>query len=173
MFVFHTGDVTGLNNIKMRCCSIPDPAITCVPEDKWDLLIECDNLEAVSPTTCEYKRKVGVSHSNAFSEGYSQLVSSYVQLGFNLPEALTGLGINFGANLGANSTTGYDWASSASETWAVETTTTISFDVPPGIRTKLYQTLGKCGIYSARATRVRRVDTDIKTQIQTVTYFEV
>lgn len=157
----------------MRCCNVPDPASNCLPQDNWDLLIECDNIEAVSPTTCEYKRKVGVSHSTAYSEGYSYLVQSYVQLGFGLDEALSTLGINFRLNMGANSTTGYDWASSASETWSVETTTTVTFDVPPGIRTQLFQTLGKCGIYSARATRVRRVDTDIRTFEQKVTYFDI
>ncbi|ODM90918.1 Vitelline membrane outer layer protein 1 [Orchesella cincta] len=168
-----SGDITGLNNIKMKCCSIPDPAETCEPEDKWDLLIECDNIDALTETTCQYTRKVGISHSAAYSEGYSHLVSTYVQVGFTLDQALSALGINFGTNLGRNSTTGYDWTASTSDVWSVETTTSISFNVPPGVRTQLFQTMGKCGIYTVRATRVRRVDTEGATNNQTVTFIDI
>ncbi|CAL8126766.1 unnamed protein product [Orchesella dallaii] len=147
-----SGDITGLNNIKMRCCDIPDPAEICVPEDNWDLLIECDNVEALTPTTCQYVRKVGISHSAAYSEGYSHLVSTYTQVGFTLDQALSALGINFGLNLGFNSSTGYDWTASTSDVWSVETTTSVTFDVPPGVRTQLFQTMGKCGIYTGDAT---------------------
>lgn len=163
--------MTGLNNIKMRCCNVPDPAQSCEPEDKWDLLIECDNLEATTPTKCEYKRKVGVAHSYSFSEGMTQLISSYTQLGFTIPEALAQLGFNFKTNI--NTTTGYDWEASTSEVWSEETTTTISFDVPPGYRTQLSQTYGNCGIYAVRAPRVKRVDFDTRTNQQTISYFDI
>ncbi|ODM94352.1 Vitelline membrane outer layer protein 1 [Orchesella cincta] len=169
----NSGDITGLNNIKMKCCNIPDPAETCEPEDKWDLLIECDNIDALTETTCQYTRKVGISHSVAYSEGYSHLVNTYVQVGFTLDQSLSALGINFGANLGRNSTTGYDWTASTSDVWSVETTTSITFNVPPGNRTQIYQTMGRCGIYTVRATRFRRVDTNGATKKQTVTFFDI
>ena len=74
-----------------------------------------------------------------------------------------------------SSETGYDWSSSNTEVWSAETTTSVSFEVPPGISTQLLQTVGTCDFYLAKATRVKRIDTEgegssIKT---TVSYFDL
>lgn len=144
-----------------------------MPNDFWELIIECDNTEAVSGTTCYYERKVGVSHSITESEGGYREYEVYQNIGFNLLDALSALNFNFKYNLGMSYGTGYNWTTSTSEIWSSETTTGVSFEVPPGIKTQLLQTVGNCGIYNAKATRVKRIDTDGSTQKQTVTYFNL
>ena len=152
---------------------MPDPAQNCTPTDTWDLIIECDNIDAVTPTTCSYARKVGISHSTTQSEGHYEQSEVYTEIGFSLEGAVSVLSVEFGATLGLSTTTGHDWTLSNSEIWSVETTTSVSFDVPPGVKTQLLQTLGNCGIYNVRATRVKRVDTEAKTMRQSVTYFDI
>jgi len=168
-----SGDETALNNVRVKCCDIPDPAEICIPVDIWDLVIECDNMEAVSPTTCSYSRKVGISHSTTESEGQSHLSQVYQEVGFSLSAATSVLNANFKYTLGQSTTTGFDWISSTTEMWSVETTTTVSFDVPPKVKTQLLQTLGHCGIYTVRATRLKRVDTEAETLRQTVSYIDL
>jgi len=165
-------DPTALNNIRVKCCDVEDPAEVCIPEDVWELVIECDNTEAVTPTTCYYERKVGVSTSTTESEGGYYRSEIYHSLGFNLAAAISPLNLNFRYNLGISQGTGYDWSVSNTEIWSSETTTSVSFDVPSGIKTQLLQTVGKCDFYAAKATRVKRIDTDTKTNIQSITYFD-
>jgi hypothetical protein len=169
----HGADNTALNNIRVKCCDIPDPAEICIPLDVWDLVIECDNTEAVSPTTCSYKRKVGISHSTTESEGQSHLATVYQEVGFSLNAATSVLNANFKYTLGQSTSTGFDWATSTTEMWSVETETSVSFDVPPKVKTQLLQTLGHCGIYTVRATRLKRVDTEAETLRQTITYIDL
>ena len=162
-----------MNNIKVKCCDVPDPAEICQPTDTWDLIIECDNIDALSATTCSYERKVGISHSTTESEGHYEQSEIYKEIGFSLNGAISMLSMNFKVNLAQSTTTGHDWTLTNSEVWGVETTTSVSFDVPPLVKTQLLQTMGSCGIYNVKATRVKRVDTQAKTMSQTVTYFDI
>ena len=162
-----------MNNIQVLCCPVPDPSEHCTPEDTWDLLLECDNTEAVSDTSCTYERKIGASHWNMVSESNYLLYEMYSHIGFTLPGALANLPGNFGAQLGQSLVTEYNWTSSAGEVWKEETTVTVGISVPPGIRTKLYQTYGKCDFYAVRANLFKRVDSDTKFNTQEVTFFEV
>jgi len=167
------GDETAVNNVNVKCCDVPDPGQECIPSDVWDLLIECDNIEAVTPTTCSYERKVGISHSNTESESHYQLTEIYQDIGFSLSAAPSVLSINFQYNLGMSETTGHNWTTTNTEIWSVETTTSVSFDVPPGVKTQLFQTVGKCGIYDVKATRVKRIDTEGETSRQITTYINI
>jgi hypothetical protein len=168
-----SGDETALNNLKVKCCDVPDPAEICIPTDDWGLLIECDNIEATSPTTCYYERKIGISHSTTESEGHYEQSEIYKEIGFSLNGAISALSLNFETKLGQSTVTGNDWTLTNTEVWNVETTTSVSFDVPPGIRTQLLQTVGNCGIYNVKATRVKRIDTEGKSLTQTVTYIDI
>jgi len=165
-------DPTGLNNIKVKCCDVEDPAQVCVPVDQWELIIECDNKEAVSPTTCYYERKVGVSSSNTISEGHSRRSRIYRSIGFDIGSAISILAANFQYNLGHSVETDHDWTVSNTETWSEETTQGVSFDVPAGVKSQLFQTRGACDFYSVKTMRVKRVDTD-GNNVRTVTYFNM
>ena len=162
-----------MDNIKVRCCDVPNPAEICIPKDTWDLIIECDNTEATTPTTCSYERKVGVSHSTTESEEHYEQSEIYKEIGFSLTGAISLLSFNFGTHLAESTVTGYNWSQSNTEMWSVETTTRVSFDVPPGVTTKLLQTIGNCGFYNAKTTRVKRIDTQAATSTQTITYINI
>jgi len=166
-------DETGVNNVAVKCCDVPDPANVCVPEDHWDLLIECDNMEAVTPTTCTYERKIGITYSRTQSETDYELTEIYHDLGFSLKAAISPLSFNFDYNLSMSEITGHNWTVTNSEIWNEETKTTVSFDVPPKVSTQLLQTVGKCAIYSVGTQRVKRIDTEAGSLKQTITYITI
>jgi len=159
--------------VNLKCCDVPDPGQDCEPNDEWDLLIECDNTQAVTPTTCSYERKVGISHSRTESETHYDVTEMYQSVGFGLDAAPSVLSLNFEYNLAWSEITGYNWTVSNTEVWSVETITKVQFDVPPKVSSQLLQTLGTCGIYNVRATRIKRIDTQAETLMQTVTYIDI
>lgn len=130
-------------------------------------------MEAVTPTTCTYERKVGISHSTTQSESHYELGEIYSNIGFSLVHAIPGLNINFGFNLGTSHKTGHNWTMTNSEVWNVETKTTVSFDVPPKVSTQLLQTVGNCGIYNVATQRVKRIDTEAETNKTTITFITI
>ena len=160
LFPFPIADKTALNNIQVQCCPVRNPALHCRPKDSWDLLLECDNLEATSDTSCTYERKIGASRGNKVSESNYVQAEIYSNIGFTLPGALIDLPVNFAANLNLSVATGYNWTSTSSETWKKETAVTIAISVPPKTRTTLYQVFGKCDFYQVRASMFKRVDSD-------------
>jgi len=166
-------DETGLNNLNMKCCDVADPAQICTPADNFELLIECDNMEATTPTTCTYQRKIGLAVTRTQQESYYELSELYLNLGFDLNGAIPVLNYNFEFNLAYSEITGHNWTVTNSEVWSEETTTTVSFDVPPKVSTQLLQTVGKCGIYAVSTQRVKRIDTEAGTLKQTITYIDI
>lgn len=155
----------------MKCCDVPDPAVICVPNDSWDLVIDCNNRESSSPMFCSYERKVGTSNSTAFTESHWEILQKYTELGFSLSGALSLLSANFRANWGESSETGYNWTRSGSEVWSEEITTTVGFEVPGGGWSRLFQVLGECGLYGAKTNSYKKVDVDDK-GMTSVSYFE-
>jgi hypothetical protein len=168
-------DETSMDRLRVKCCDVPNPAIVCIPRDDWDLIIECDNLEAISPTTCTYQKKIGTSNYTSSSENHWDIVETYTNLGFSLGAIAGPLLANFHTNLNISSSTGYDWTTSSSDSWSEEVTTTVSFEVPPKVKSQLFQILGNCGIYGAKASRFKKVDTEADENgifTQTVTYLD-
>ncbi|OXA44707.1 uncharacterized protein LOC110857547 [Folsomia candida] len=155
-----TDDETAMDGLRAKCCDIPNPAAICIPTDQWDLVIECDNLEAISPTTCTYSKKVGTSNYTSTSENHWDILNTYTELGFGIGGAAGPLLLNFHSNLNISTSTGYDWKTSSTEMWNEEITTTVTFEVPARVRSELFQIFGHCGIYGARATRFKKVDTE-------------
>ena len=107
------------------------------------------------------------------SESSLMLYELYSYVGFTLPGALANLPFNFEAHLGQSLKTGYNWTSSSGEIWREETSVTVSITVPRGVKTELYQTLGKCDFYAVRASVFKRVDTNFRTNVKTVTLIQV
>jgi hypothetical protein len=54
--------------------------------------------------------------------------------------------------------TAYDWSATDSGNWNMQKSMKVSLEVPPGIRTKLYQVVGSCSFYRVRTSAFKRVD---------------
>jgi len=166
-------DGTGVNNIQVQCCPVPNPSEFCEPQDAWDLLLECDNTQAVSETSCTYERKIGATYWNQMSASEWLTYDLYAYIGYSFPGVLDSLAGNFQAHLGQSLSTGYNWTSSSGEVWKEETSVTVSISVPPGVRTRLFQTYGTCDFYAVRANVFKRVDTNNASFVQSESLFTV
>jgi hypothetical protein len=147
-----------MDGVEVKCCDIRNPASTCVPSDRWELLTSCDTLNSSIPLKCSYQKKVGTSNSTHSSEHGWEIIERYSELGFSLDAAYGPLAANFNYKLNVSSSTGHDWSSSRSNAWYEEVTSTAEFEVPPRTKSALYQVLGTCGIYSTRSLEFKLVD---------------
>jgi hypothetical protein len=144
-----SGDDTALNNVRMRCCTVPNLASSCPPSDAWETVLECDNTNGTTPLLCTYEKVRGVSTSSTASEGQLHEYSVIQDLGFTSSLLYNGLSLNFRYNLSTSSSTGYHWAAETSETFQEKMTTSAQFQVPGGMRSTLSQAVGSCGLFNA------------------------
>jgi len=156
------GDDSSLNNLRVECCDIPNPSVNCIPSDFWELVAECDNTNAFTPTTCTYERKIGLGYSatqqNPTASSHGQEKSLLDTLGFSIGLEAKVLSKKFQFETGIGEKTGYDWGSSKTDTWNHESTTKVSFEVPPGVRSSMVQVVGACGNYLVRTAKFQRID---------------
>jgi len=153
-----TGDDTGLNNVDMACCDIPNPAQNCTPEETWDVVKECDNTHGVTNLDCNYQKKVGIGYSRIASKADTE---TYNNLGFDFGSIGSMLVSNFGSSGTSASGSKNIWSSSSFEIKSEETVHGLTFSVPPGYKTELIQVVGTCGIYSIRTPKFIRSDTNM------------
>jgi len=146
--------------VRLECCNIPNPLENCRPTDFWEVVAECDNTNAFTPTTCTYERKIGMDYTDTqlIPSINPQEKSILASIGFSLDLAaqIVSRKFKFGSGLGKQ--TGYNWASSRISIWSQESTTTVSFDVPPGIRSSMVQVVGSCGNSLVRTAKFQRID---------------
>lgn len=161
-----------MNNLRVECCPIPNPAQNCTPSDYWELVSECDNTNAFTPTTCTYERKVGLGYA-VNDEQETGREKNNVQrtiledVGWTLGIEAKLLAHRFqfetGPSRSSNSRTGFPWSSpqlarSSSNLWNHEISTKVAFDVPPGVKTRIIQVVGTCGMYLVRTSKFQRLD---------------
>jgi len=147
------------NRLTVRCCDVGDPTKLCDPEDFFEPILICDNLEALAPTTCTYSETVGIGNSTSSGEGGSTERTFYSEMGFNFGASGFGLSANFHAKLGESNTTGFNWNTASSQTWNQQVSTTVEMTVPPCMKSELLQVVGECSFFSVHARVYKRVDT--------------
>jgi len=166
-----TYDNTGLNNLKMKCCYVPDPAIICTPVEKRVLLGSCTNAEIYFDKRCDFTNRIGMAYDSSTSK---RQIDFYESIGYIEENAWSSLQENFEEKLANNPDTEYDWGDESYPTvWESETKTEAFIYIAPGVKTQLYQIHGLCGIYSIRSNRYYRVDTDLKSGTVTSNYFDI
>jgi len=142
-------DNTGINSIRLRCCKVPNPALTCTPYDTWELIQECNNFDSATASKCSYVRQVGLVRANTESSEYD----FNENIGYSLYEdifwAIDGLGLTF-RKLGVSEETGYDWTKSNSEMFELSTSEVVEYEVPGTFLTKIYQVVGKCSYLNVK-----------------------
>ncbi|OXA51744.1 Peritrophin-1 [Folsomia candida] len=56
-------DNTGLNNVRMRCCAVPDPVTTCTPTDRIVPVRSCPKNEGIYPRRCDFQYTIGTGYA--------------------------------------------------------------------------------------------------------------
>ena len=151
-------DDTGLNNIQVECCKIPNPATSCIPSDEWVPIQSCSNQMDDEDIQCSYDLKVGLSTSKSSSqESYSQTQAT-ASLETTLKVTGKVLSASFTASVGMSKTTGFNWGQSSSDTWSSESTQHLQIPVKAGKNVRIDQVKGVCGPYTASASKYRIVE---------------
>ena len=144
-------DDTALNNVKMECCKIKNPASTCTPSDSWMPIQECQNQMSNSNFNCEFELKVGISVSDKTVKGSTLETQASASLETSVEGTSGALSASFKASVGYSRTTGYNWQQSQSDTWNTETTRRLKVEIKPGRSVVVEQVVGSCGAFSVGA----------------------
>merc|ERR1712107_58302 len=125
----------GPDYFKCRC---EQKKIDCEPEDSLEVVMMCDQTDAVADTTCGYKRTVGTKFSEEFTNGMhiDTSVAAEMQLQFWLL---------FEDKLGVSVNTGYDWKHTSSEVKGDQITREVVAPAPAGMVLVIEQINGHCG----------------------------
>lgn len=142
----------------MKCCTLTNIGSTCDPTDKWETILQCDNTGSQEPLTCTYEKTRGISKSTSASEGLHNEHRIMLDIGWTSSLLYNGLSLNFEANLTETSATGYLWSTESSETFHEATKTTAEFVVPGGMKARLSQAVGNCGVFSVFTNYFKKED---------------
>ena len=179
-------DQTGLNQVMIKCCDVPEIQDSCTPIDRWEEGSERLVNNGDLANTLSVSFSTGISHRerNTQTDVEANSIKKYSslkgELGLKVPyvedlkkkkdtvskkllhntrtflSKLKG-SVNWGTE--KSKTTGYDWSKTIVDDmlWSDQTTNTFSMTVPPHSVGFLYQVVGYCGHISIKTNYVRPV----------------
>jgi len=135
---WENGDgVHGWGHASVKCRCEQDP-ITCVPEDGWERIMQCDNSDGSTITTCKYKKTIGTT--------YSTEVQNSMSIDLSIADSLEASYFTlFSETLSISASTGYDWTHTSSEAKSEEHSYEVDTEVPPGTVVMIDGAIGRCG----------------------------
>ena len=112
---------------KSHICRCMQQMPTCVPEDKWDPILYCNNVLGTTPTTCSYTQSIGNNIEETFTMG--------MDLGINVQYAVeAGFWEIFSESISVSADTGYNWSYMSKSSQSKTTTITVSATAPAGTK---------------------------------------
>ena len=127
---------------------------SCVPEDRFEVVMLCDATLAESDVECNYIKTIGTS----YTETMSSSMSLDVTVENEMKEKFFGI---FESTLTVSVSTGYDWSTVSSETTSEEHSVEIKASAPSGYVLRIEQAVGHCDGNSAKTElfRISHLDT--------------
>lgn len=153
-------DNTGLNNMKVKCCDVPDPLVTCEATEEREFIRTCDNLNNEEFIRCDFESVVG--HSMDLSN--PKLMDFYSGIGYTFQYSkgnITKIQLDLKEQMESGNALEYTWDDIADP--AVDGGERITLQklfIRPGEKHDLYQVVGKCGHFLIRSNRYVRIITD-------------
>jgi len=145
----------GWPSFQCRCGMTP---VSCVPEDKFNVVLTCDGTGAILPTPCGYIKKIGTTFGDELSESISVSTTIEYEITASLFEI-------FEESLGFSMTTGYDWGHTSSVTKSITETFQVMAQAPAGMILTIEQAVGTCGDTEVKTELFRIRHTDAKGNI--------
>ena len=127
--------------------------ISCVPEDRFEVVMLCDATKAETDVECNYIKTIGTS--------YTESMSTSMSVDITVKNEMTAKFFDiFSEKLSISVTTGYDWSFVSSETVSEEHSVTIQSSAPKGYILRIEQAVGHCDGNSAKTElfRISHVD---------------
>jgi len=125
----------GLLSIQCRCDQDP---IICQPTDNWKTIMQCDNTQSSSITTCTYRKSIGTTWSASTTNSFS--IDTSVEMA--MKDSFFGL---MEETLTVTGSTGYDWSHMSSESKSETITYQVSTEVQPYTLLQIQGAEGNCG----------------------------
>ena len=141
----HSNCAKGERSIMCRCGM---RHFSCVPEDRFEVVMLCDATQAQSDVECNYIKTIGTS----YTETMSSSMSLDVTVENEMKEKFFGI---FESTLSVSVTTGYDWGYVSSETSSEEDSVEIRTTAPAGYVLRIEQAVGHCDGNSAKTELFR------------------
>ncbi|CAL8111211.1 unnamed protein product [Orchesella dallaii] len=160
-----THDNSGLNNVKMKCCNIPNPIDSCTPLEKEVLIATCDNTASSQAQSCEFDGQVGVDYDYS---NFERAAYFYESTGFTLEHQLGKIQEKMASSdlHCAMETCLFQWENSTSIVWKKMVRGLLKTNVVAGWTSEIYQIMGQCGIYLMYTNRFMRMDTDTLNRVK-------
>ena len=136
---------------------------SCVPEDKYEVVMNCDATNAQSDSECNYIKTMGTT----FTETFSNSMSVDVTVKYEMEAKFFDL---FSEKLGISVSTGYNWGEVSSETTSEEDSIEITATAPKGYVLRIEQTVGHCDGNTAKTELFRVTHTDSEGKIVKETF---
>ena len=145
----HSNDASdcgrGVRQMKCRCNMAN---VNCVPEDSYEVVMQCDATLAQADSECNYQKTIGTSFSESLSTSMSVDYTVSAKLKVEFFEF-------FSESVGVSASTGYDWTSVSSETVSEEDTISITATATAGYVARIEQAVGHCGASTAKTELFR------------------
>jgi len=165
-----TTDDSSLNNFKVKCCPITNPAKTCEPSDAWERVKICDNTKGSSPKACKFEKRVGVAYSHKMSSKPSER-TFYNNAGYKLDDQMISeLSQNIQSKMTSSNTINWEMETGF---YTMENAVIDEISIPAHSHMTLYQAVSQCGIFSASSNTYKKVLTNKLSKSETVSYIKV
>ena len=135
----------GVRQMKCRCSMAN---INCIPEDRYEVVMQCDATLAQADSECNYQKTIGSSFSESLSTSMSVDYTVSAKLKVEFFEL-------FSETVGVSVSTGYNWNSVSSETINEQHTISITATATPGYVARIEQAVGHCGGSTAKTELFR------------------
>lgn len=142
--------MTGLNQLKLKCCDVPNPGI-CEPTQFKIFLQTCNNSDAEVSRPCPFETNVGIVYNK---NKYEKAAKFYESVGHSLKETLPQIRESIerttNCTLEGESDCEQKWKEINDKNDKIYKTgkkDSGEIKLKPGAVLKLYQTTVSCGIY--------------------------
>ncbi|CAL8084991.1 unnamed protein product [Orchesella dallaii] len=177
---YDKGDMTGLNQMKVKCCDVPAPG-DCIPEETRHFLETCDNLESEYHRDCSFEAIVGIDYNQ--TKEVMQSVSFYESIGHTVEDSLEIVHQSFKSNpvtcatFPKSTECAFQWGSNMNDDLVskffrrgeIETGETA---VKAGIKAHIYQVVASCGIFTVYTNQIIKVRVNAEGQLLKKEIFE-
>lgn len=156
-----TYDNTGLNNMKVKCCNVPDPLNKCVPKESRILVRVCNNSRSEEGLRCDFNAMVGLSLNYDVN---LKLIDFYTSIGYTFDAAKLNTSRHIASKLGEQMKEGkkleYDWNEISPGVMEDMKVKAKNLYVKAFETLELHQIVGMCEYFLVRTNRFVRVVKD-------------
>jgi len=146
----NAGCAKGRPGIMCRCSM---RHFSCVPEDGFDVVLDCDATNAIVDTECNYMKTMGTTYTETYSNSMSLDVTVKAAMEAKFFDF-------FSEKIGVSVSTGYDWSYVSSETVSKEESIEIKGTAPAGYVLRIEQAIGHCDGNKAKTELFRITHTN-------------